>query len=168
MAFQLGDVVQLKSGGPPLTINALCDLYTPPVATCAWAGKNGEPMADDFALAALRPYDANDDPTAPGYDAGADPAAPASAVNVTRIRPTVGRTVLYFDPVTDGVKPLPAVVCSVNDTGPDTVPTVNVAVHDDDEERTLFRHQVPIYDAGQGDPGKVRCEWMPYQMTAAK
>ena len=94
-----------------------------------------------------------------------DAATPAPLDNVTRIRPTVGRTVLYYfggDPV-----PVPAMVVGVMDEGPHTVPEIIAYVHYTDSANN-GNISGDLYDAGQGPPDICRFEWMPYQMTAAK
>ena len=104
----------------------------------------------------------------------AQPATPAApAENVTRIRPTVGRIVLYFDPHSPSGNPAPAIVCRVRDAGPGTAPVVNVFVMDDFDGpgsggESFFRHDVPIYDADAGPEDREHCTWMPFQMAAAK
>lgn len=86
--------------------------------------------------------------------------------NATSIAPTVGRTVLYFDPPATGDEtPLPAVVCRVGFPtdigGKACAPTVNVMVHDDAIGSSYAVHGVALYDAGAGPKGVRRCEWMP-------
>lgn len=49
-----GDVVQLKSGGPPMTITG----FNGDSAICQWFDKNKEPQARAFEVIALQPYKA--------------------------------------------------------------------------------------------------------------
>jgi uncharacterized protein YodC (DUF2158 family) len=49
--FKVGDTVQLKSGGPPMTITEVNDEE----ATCVWFDR-GEGKANAFVMAALQPW----------------------------------------------------------------------------------------------------------------
>jgi uncharacterized protein YodC (DUF2158 family) len=50
MEISVGDVVQLKSGGPKMTVE-VCDKYGP--ATCAWFDSAGKHNKQDFVAVTL-------------------------------------------------------------------------------------------------------------------
>ena len=51
--FKVGDVVQLKSGGPTMTIQRMYPDSTPPDAKCKWFDKNSATKEEGFALESL-------------------------------------------------------------------------------------------------------------------
>ena len=51
--FDAGDLVQLKSSGPPMTVDAVKDGR----AECVWA-ENGRPHRQFYSFAALKKYEA--------------------------------------------------------------------------------------------------------------
>ena len=51
--FKVGDVVQLKSGGPPMTIQRMYPDSTPPDAKCKWFDEKSATKEEDFALGSL-------------------------------------------------------------------------------------------------------------------
>jgi len=57
MKFKIGDVVQLRSGGPPMTIGTLGkrDDGTE-VAFCSWLDESGRGTEYSFPLVCLRKY----------------------------------------------------------------------------------------------------------------
>lgn len=55
--FNVGDVVQLKSGGPFMTVYAVCDLGT---ADASWHTAVGEPREERYDLAMLRRVSADE------------------------------------------------------------------------------------------------------------
>ena len=44
-----GDVVQVKSGGPKMTVITVGDNYGSPVVWCEWFDEKGEPKKSSFA-----------------------------------------------------------------------------------------------------------------------
>ena len=142
-----GTVYQLESYALDAELGAITD---PEVIDPAAANPFG-----DSAHAPVRPTE--------GIDAF-DAACAGTPENVTCIRPTVGRTVLYFGGVDS--QPMPATVVSFRDDGPDTVPEVTAYVH---FVNSRFNTNVTadLYDAGEGPPDNCRFTWMPFQMNAA-
>lgn len=59
--FVVGDVVQLKSGGPPMVIVAIND----GTAVCAWHDSEGKPHTESYPLAALKKLSPTPTPTPP-------------------------------------------------------------------------------------------------------
>ena len=56
--LKIGDVVILKSGSPPMTIEEICD-YSGDVeisALCSWFDSNKKPQQKNFILKALMKY----------------------------------------------------------------------------------------------------------------
>ncbi len=51
--FKVGDTVQLKSGGPKMTITTVGDNYGTPTIWCAWF-EGTKKMTGDFPPAALK------------------------------------------------------------------------------------------------------------------
>ena len=51
--FKVGDVVQLKSGGPTMTIQRMYPNSTPPDAKCKWFDEKSATKEEDFALESL-------------------------------------------------------------------------------------------------------------------
>ncbi len=66
--WQYGEIVQLLSGGPPMTLVQLDDF-----AVCQWFDRVGVMHRDEFHYQALRPYVprtwVTDFPPVPGVDA---------------------------------------------------------------------------------------------------
>ncbi len=56
MAFELGDVVQLKSGGPVMTVTALSE-GTKKMAQCTWFSNNKE-SSGNYPVEALEEFEA--------------------------------------------------------------------------------------------------------------
>ncbi|WP_081717746.1 YodC family protein [Hyphomicrobium nitrativorans] len=55
----VGDVVQLKSGGPPMTVGKIeCPTtsHNEDTALCAWIGENGQGETYTFPVVCLRKY----------------------------------------------------------------------------------------------------------------
>lgn len=77
--------------------------------------------------------------------------------------PSVGRKVWYRPEGAEG-KTLDATVCAVNENS-----TINVAVHDEYGEHLGGFRNVVLVDEGGVAPGTgPYCEWMPFQIAAAK
>ncbi|WP_339068197.1 YodC family protein [Teredinibacter turnerae] len=53
--FNVGDVVQLKSGGPKMTVEKISDVDEDKIACCAWFDKNNI-FKDEFDQRLLKHY----------------------------------------------------------------------------------------------------------------
>jgi hypothetical protein len=79
---------------------------------------------------------------------------------MTKIVPTVGRVVWYFE-TPHSEKPLAGTVAYVHSDS-----CVNLTVHHMNGD-TSGRTSVPLVQAGEPHPPGHRCEWMPYQVGQA-
>lgn len=79
---------------------------------------------------------------------------------MSKIIPTVGRVVWYFDTPT-AERPLAGIVCYVHSDS-----MVNLTVHLANGD-TTGRTSVPLVQEDDSIPPGHRCEWMPYQKGQA-
>lgn len=79
---------------------------------------------------------------------------------MSRINPTVGRVVHYFDS-TEATRPLAGVICYVHS---DTMVNLTVFTQNGDP---VGRTSVSLVQEGEPKPLGHRCEWMPYQKGQA-
>lgn len=63
MAYQAGDVVQLKSGGPKMTVEKTTGVK---MVHCVWFDKDGNEKKGQYNEDTLKEYDPDDDPTVAG------------------------------------------------------------------------------------------------------
>jgi uncharacterized protein YodC (DUF2158 family) len=54
--LKAGDVVQLKSGGPKMTVAAASDNYGTPKVSCVWFDDSKKKLSDSFPPATLEKH----------------------------------------------------------------------------------------------------------------
>lgn len=79
----------------------------------------------------------------------------------TKIAPTVGRIVWFYENADRSKQPMAAQVCFVHDDG-----RVNLSVTDHFGYQ-LRRERVPLVQDGEAVPDHEHCCWMPYQVGQA-